>query len=72
MEYTFRWFGPKDPSKLNDIRQIGVRGIVTSLANVKYGEKWTDDLIKKRKKYIESFKIDHSKFLKWMNQIQQF
>ena len=57
MEYTFRWFGPNDPSSLNDIRQIGVSGIVTSLANVKYGEKWTDDLINKRKKYIESFKI---------------
>ncbi len=52
MEYTFRWFGPNDPSSLNDIRQIGVSGIVTSLANVKYGEKWTDDLINKRKKYI--------------------
>jgi len=65
MEYTFRWFGPNDPSSLNDIRQIGVSGIVTSLANVKYGEKWTDDLINKRKKYIESFKIDKSKFLKW-------
>ncbi len=65
MEYTFRWFGPNDPSSLNDIRQIGVSGIVTSLANVKYGEKWTDDLINKRKKYIGSFKIDKSKFLKW-------
>ena len=65
MEYTFRWFGPHDPSKLDDIRQIGVRGIVTSLASVKYGEKWTDDLIKKRKKFIESFKVDKSKFLKW-------
>ena len=47
MEYTFRWFGPHDPSKLDEIRQIGVNGIVTSLAGVKYGEKWTNDLIQK-------------------------
>jgi mannonate dehydratase len=38
MEYTFRWFGPQDPSKLREIRQIGINGIVTSLANVKYGQ----------------------------------
>ena len=65
MEHTFRWFGPHDPSKLNQIRQIGVTGIVTSLANVKYGEKWTNNLIKKRKKFIESFKVDKSQSLKW-------
>ena len=41
MEYTFRWFGPQDPSKLKEIRQIGISGIVTSLANVKYGQKWS-------------------------------
>ena len=65
MEYTFRWFGPNDPSKLNHIRQIGVSGIVTSLANVKYGEKWSHASIKKRKSLIESFLVNHSKSLKW-------
>ena len=50
MEYTFRWFGPKDPSKLHHIKQIGVSGIVTSLAEVKYGEKWSYKEINKRKK----------------------
>ena len=39
MKYTFRWFGPKDPSKLEYIKQIGVSGIVTSLAHIQYGEK---------------------------------
>ena len=47
MEYTFRWFGPKDPAKINHIRQIGGTGIVTSLNHIKYGEKWTDYEIKK-------------------------
>ena len=50
MEYTFRWFGPHDPSKLEYIRQIGVTGIVTSLASIKYGEKWSLNEIEKRKK----------------------
>ena len=50
MEFTFRWFGPKDPAKINHIRQVGVTGIVTSLNHIKYGEKWIDDEIKKRKK----------------------
>ena len=50
MEYTFRWFGPKDPAKINHIRQVGATGIVTSLNHIKYGEKWTGYEIKKRKK----------------------
>ena len=57
MLYSFRWFGHNDPSKLDQIRQIGVEGIVSSLAQVKYGEKWSAFEIKKRKKFIESFKI---------------
>ena len=56
MEYTFRWFGPQDPSRLREIRQIGINGIVTSLANVKYGQKWSYESIKKRKSLIESFR----------------
>ena len=50
MEYTFRWFGPKDPVNLNQIRQIGVTGIVSSLNHIKYGEKWLNKEIIKRKK----------------------
>ena len=38
---SFRWFGPRDPIPLQHIRQIpGVRGIVTSLANVAVGDAW--------------------------------
>ena len=65
MEYTFRWFGPQDPSKLKEIRQIGINGIVTSLTNVKYGQKWGYESIKKRKSLIESFKVSSSKTLNW-------
>ena len=65
MEYTFRWFGPKDPSKLNHIKQIGVSGIVTSLAEIKYGEKWSYKEINKRKKLIEKNIISKNSNLKW-------
>ncbi len=65
MLYSFRWFGHNDPSKLDQIRQIGVEGIVSSLNQIKYGEKWKSYDIKKRKKYIESFKITESKNLTW-------
>ena len=56
MELTFRWFGPNDPAKINHIRQVGVTGIVTSLNHIKYGEKWIDYEIKKRKKIINEVK----------------
>lgn len=65
MELTFRWFGKNDPSTLNHIRQIGVSGIVSSLAEIKYGEKWTLDKIKKRRLFIEKHNISKSKKLKW-------
>ena len=65
MLYSFRWFGHNDPSKLDQIRQIGVEGIVSSLAQIKYGEKWSSIEIKKRKKFIESFKISKNKKLTW-------
>ena len=57
MELTFRWFGPNDPAKINHIRQVGVTGIVTSLNHIKYGEKWTDYEIKKRKKLLMKSKV---------------
>jgi len=65
MEFTFRWFGPKDPAKINHIRQVGVTGIVTSLNHIKYGEKWIDDEIKKRKKIINEVKNSKELELKW-------
>ena len=65
MLYSFRWFGHDDPSQLNQIRQIGVEGIVSSLAQIKYGEKWSSIEIKKRKKFIESFNIGKNKKLIW-------
>jgi len=55
MKETFRWFGPADPVSLDDIRQCGCEGVMTSLHHVPYGELWPREEIAARKAELEKF-----------------
>lgn len=54
MEPTWRWFGPKDPIRLDEIRQTGATGIVTALHEVPNDEIWSLEAIRERKALIEA------------------
>ena len=55
MKMSFRWYGESDPISLEYISQIpGMRSIVSAVYDVKPGEVWGEDSLKKMKEQCES------------------
>ena len=61
---TWRWFGPTDKVTLNDIRQTGASGIVTSLYHLEPGIVWKKEEISSRLLEIAGSK-SHLTNLSW-------
>lgn len=63
MEYlkkTFRWFGPSFGVSLDDIKQIGVEGVVAACQEVPLGDVWPVETIANLKNEIESHDLEWS------------
>ena len=62
---SWRWFGPDDPVKIEDIMQTGVTDIVTALHHIPNGKVWPVDEIKKRQYEVENSNKNGKTNLTW-------
>lgn len=63
MEYlkrTLRWFGPTFGVSLSEIRELGVKGVVTACHKIPIGEVWSNEEIKEIKTEIEAHGLEWS------------
>jgi mannonate dehydratase len=52
VKQAWRWFGPRDPVSLDDVRQAGATDIVTALHDVPIGTAWTLDGVRERQAVV--------------------
>ena len=52
MRHTWRWFGPRDPIRPEDIAQTGAQGVVTALHHIPNGQVWTPAAIAQRQEEV--------------------
>lgn len=65
MRQTWRWFGPRDLTSVDDMRQAGVEGVVSALHHVPTGAAWTKDEIARRQAEISRMKDGSPSGLAW-------
>lgn len=65
MRQTWRWFGPRDLTSIDDMLQAGVEGVVSALHHVPTGAVWTDAEIGKRQAEIGRMRDGSPSGLAW-------
>ncbi|KKC36545.1 mannonate dehydratase [Devosia epidermidihirudinis] len=65
MRQTWRWFGPKDLTSIDDVTQVGAVGIVSALHHVPNGAVWSPEDIAQRHREIATRKDGTPSGLTW-------
>ena len=54
MRETLRWYGPKDPVSLDNVRQAGATEVVSALHHIYDGSPWSDAEIARQKALVDA------------------
>jgi len=65
MRQTWRWFGPADPIRTEDIVQAGAVGVVSALHHLPDGAIWTADEIARRQQEVSRRSDGRPSGLSW-------